>query len=48
MQSHVIMMGSLMPSLNKDHEGLSVIGGALAMVSTIIGGGIVGLPYALI
>jgi len=40
--------GSSMINLNKHGEGLSANSAALAIVSTIIGGGIVGLPYAML
>lgn len=42
----VVSGGSIYPTL-QDEDGLGLYGGALAIVSTIIGGGIVGLPYAM-
>jgi amino acid permease len=45
-RSSIVGYGTTLPSLQKEH-GLNAFGGGLAMVSTIIGGGIVGLPYAM-
>ena len=46
-RSIIIGVGSTLPSLQHNNEGLSTFGGALAIISTILGGGIVGLPYAI-
>ena len=45
-RSSIVGYGTTLPSLQKE-TGLNAFGGGLAMVSTIIGGGIVGLPYAM-
>lgn len=39
--------GSTLPSL-QGHEGLTTVGCGLSIVSTVIGGGMVGLPYAIL
>jgi amino acid permease len=46
-KSEIVGQGSVYPSLQHG-EGLSTMGGALAIVSTIVGGGIVGLPKAML
>ena len=43
----VVGTGTTYPSLQHG-EGLSTMGGALAILSTIVGGGIVGLPNAML
>lgn len=45
-KSSIVGYGTTLPSLQKN-KGLSAFGGGLAIVSTIIGGGIVGIPYAM-
>ena len=46
--SMIMGPGSIMIHLNEHGEGLSANSAALAIVSTLVGGGIVGLPYAML